>query len=475
MVRQEASLWDRIKNYYWDQALLSTTANAEYKLLLFNYNTYRKTYKFLKKSQWWSREQLEKYQLEQLNILLNHAYENVPYYTKVFDKEDIKPSDIHSFEDFQKIPFLTKDLVKKNINELKAKNYPDHKFGYMTTGGTTGIPMEMYEEKGVSFVKEMAFMKIVNRRVKCDYIKDKFIILRGDIIPSADQGKFWASTMFGRCLVLSSYHLSHENLPKYVEVIRKFKPKFISAYPSSITILARFMKTNNLEPFPSLKVIMCGAENLYDWQRTLLEDYFKCRVFEGYGHSEQAVHAAPCEYSNYFHIFPEYGITEIIDKNGKPVKKEDEKGEIVGTGFKNHLFPFIRYKTGDFGVYTAKKCTCGRNYPLLKKIEGRWLQEFIITKNNRPISITALNMHSNIFDNVKQFQLYQDKKSEVILKIVKSDKYTEKDSENLMKEFNKKLGDDIDLKIKFVNEIPRTPRGKYNFIDQKLPIGVENL
>lgn len=444
-------------------------------MFLLNYNTYRKTYNFLKKSQWWSREKLEKYQLEQLNKLLNHAYENVPYYTKIFDKEGINPNDIRSFEDLQKIPFLTKDIVNENIKDLKAKNYPDYKFGYTTTGGTSGVQMAMYEEKGAAFAKEMAYIKISNSRVNCDFIRDRFVVLRGDIIPSADKGKFWAHSMFGKCLILSSYHMSHENLPRYIEEIRKFKPKYIWTYPSSITILARFMKINKFKPFPTLKVIICGSENLYDWQRTLLEDYFKCRIFEGYGHSEQAVIATSCEHSNYFHIFPEYGITELIDKNGKTVKKENEKGEIIGTGFKNYLFPFIRYKTGDFGVYTSEKCICGRNYPLLKKIEGRWLQEFIITKNNRLVSITALNMHSNVFDNVKQFQFYQDKKSEVILKIVKSDDYTEKDSEKLINEFNKKLGNDINLKIKFVDEIPRTPRGKYNFIVQKLPIRIENL
>jgi phenylacetate-CoA ligase len=50
---------------------------------------FRDTYVFLQKSQWWSKEQLEEYQLQQLSKLLQHAYENVPYYRRVFDKNRI--------------------------------------------------------------------------------------------------------------------------------------------------------------------------------------------------------------------------------------------------------------------------------------------------------------------------------------------------------------------------------------------------
>lgn len=473
-MKKEENLWEHLKNYLYNKVLNQISLNTELLILLLHYKLYRETYKFLKISQWWSKEQLEDYQLYQLNKLLCHVYENVPYYTKIFDNLCLKPKDIRTFKDLQKLPFLTRESVRNNINDLKARNYPEYKFGYTTTGGTNGIPLGLYEERSVSFIKELAYFQIAFDRINCTF-KDKFVILRGAVIPSADKGKFWKYSLFGRCLFLSSYHLNQENLPKYIEKIRKFKPKFITTYPSTIAILAGFMKKNNLEPFPSLKAIICGAENLYDWQRDLLENFFQCRVFEGYGHSEQAVHAAACEKSNYFHVFPEYGIFELIDKNGKPVNKENETGEIVATGFKNYIFPFIRYKTGDFGVYTNQKCSCGRNYPILKKIEGRRLQEFIITKNNRPIPLTAMNMHSDVFDNVKQLQFYQDKKSEVILKIVKADSYTEKDTEYIKQELSKKLGNDIDIIIQSVDEIPRTTRGKYNFIIQKLPIKFKNL
>ena len=439
-----------------------------FNILVKNSYTFKKTYDLLKKSQYWSADQLEEYQLEQLNKLIIHAYENVPYYTNIFDENGLKPSDIQDFKDLDKLPFLTKEIVQENINLLKSKKYSADSFEYVTTGGSTGIPMGFYLENGVSKAKEWAFIKTQWDRVGYHF-RDKCVYLRGAVINNSNQGQFWEYAMLNRWLVMSSYHMTDENVPLYIEKIKKFKPKFFQAYPSTITILARYMQENNISAFPTVKAILCGSENLYPSQRQLLEEVFGCRVYSWYGHAEQAVLGGECEHSSNYHLFPEYGYTELIDEYGNNVSVEGGMGEIVVTGFNNPIFPFIRYRTMDIGVLTKEKCKCGRNYPLLKKIEGR-LQELIITKENRLISMTSINMHSDVFDNVKQFQFIQEKKGEIFLNIVKKRSYTENDTNNIKLELNEKLGDDIDLTIKFVDEIPRTKNGKYRFLIQKMNI-----
>jgi len=458
-------IWERIYNHD------SITAKAL--MILPSYKVFRDTYKFLQKSQWWSREQLEEYQLQQLNKLLNHAYENVPYYKKVFDERGLKPKDIQDFKDLQELPFLTKEIIRDNLNDLKARKYPAEKLEYVTTGGSTGIPLGLYYEKGVSRAIEWAFIKMQWDRVGYHF-RDKCVILRGNVVKSADKGKLWEYSLFGRWLILSSYHMTDENLPKYIEKIRKFKPKFIQAYPSAITILARFMRENNIEPFSTVKAILCGSENLYPWQRELLEEVFQCRVYSWYGHAEMAVLAGECEVNSHYHVFPEYGIVELINKNWKLVTDENEVGEIVATSLNNFACPLIRYCTMDLAVPSNAKCECGRNYPLLERVEGR-LQELIITGTGRLISMTAINMHSDVFDNVEQFQFLQEKEGEVIFNVVKKDTYTERDTGYIRRELLKKLGVDMKLEIRFVDRIPRTQRGKYRFLIQKLPIEFGDL
>ena len=430
------------------------------------------TYNFLQESQWWNRQELEDYQMQQLSNLLDHAYENVPYYRAVFDERGLKPRNIKTSGDLKKLPYLTREIIQKKLPDLIARNYPKSKLQYVTTGGSTGIPLGFYYEKDVSEAKEWAFIVTQWERVGFK-MGDKCVVLRGNIVESASRGRFWEYEPINKNLILSSYHMTDEMLPRYIERIRRFKPDFIQAYPSTITILAKFMKKHNIEPFPSVKALLCGSENLYPWQRGLLEETLRCRVYSWYGHSERAVLASECEKSIYYHICPEYGIVELVGSDDKLVTGENQIGEIVATGLNNFVCPLIRYRTMDLASILNTKCECGRDYVLLKNIEGR-SQEFIITGTGRLISMTAINMHSDVFDNVKQFQFYQEKQGEVIFNVIKSYTYTERDTEYIRSELYKKLGDDIKMEIHFVDNISLTKSGKYRFLVQKLPIGFQD-
>lgn len=468
-------LWNQFKGrIYKKMADQQVSYTLEALHLFLHMKLFFTTYMFLKKSQYWTKEKIETYQREQLRNLLVHSYENVPYYHKLFDKIGFSPYDFKSFEDLHKLPFLTKEIIRDNVQDLKAQDYPDYAFSYMTTGGTTASPLGVYEEKNISYIKELAYTKIFFDWINLNFY-DKSVFLRGTVIADSDKGPYWKYTLFHRFLILSSYHMTEGNLSVYVEKIRKFKPKYFAAYPSSLCILAKYMKKNNIPPFSSLKFIICGAETLYPWQRTFLEDVFQCKIHETYGNTEQAVLANTCKNSNFFHFYPEYGYVEFIDRNGNPVINDYEAAEIVATGFKNDIFPFIRYKTDDRCIYTSQKCSCGHNYPLAVCIEGRWSSsDFLISTDDRLVSITAMNMHSDIFDNLKQFQFYQEKKGEVIFRIIKMDSYTDNDEKNIRQQLLKKLGDNFSLTIVYVEEIPRTLRGKQKFLIQKLPVDIWN-
>ena len=424
--------------------------------------TFLRTYTLLKESQWWSKEKLEEYQLIQLKKLLNHAYEKVPYYTKIFNKLKLKPKDIKSLQDLQKLPFLTKEIIRNNMSNLKATNYSECKFEYSDTGGSTGQPLRFYIEKG-DWASQLLAYSIIQMRWAGRSFFDKCVYITGNETPFKYQ-------LLGRALVLSSFYMNDKYIPLFIQKIRKLKPKHILSYPSAITNLAIYMKRNNIEGIPSVKSILSHAETLYEWQKDLLEEIFQCRVYNQYGQREPVTLGGTCEHSNYFHMFPEFGVTELIEKNGKSVKKEGEIGEVVGTGFHSYIFPFIRYRTGDLGVYTTKNCSCGRNYPLIERIEGR-SQEFIVSKSKQLISITGVyGLVARCSQNVREVQLYQDTEGEILINIVKLKGYTKKDTENIQKNFQKRFGDEFKINVKFLDKIPFTRTGKYRFLIQKLPV-----
>jgi phenylacetate-CoA ligase len=452
---------------------LENSVTARALRILPAYSAYKKTYALLRESRRWSREELTAHQARALSRLLDHAYRNVPYYRRVFRERRLVPGDIRSPEDLRLLPYLTREDLQNNLPDLKAQNYPESAFEYVTTGGSTGIPVGFYYEKGVSRAREWAFMKTQWDRVGYRFT-DRCVVLRGHVVDTAASGNYWRRALFGRWLIMSSHQMTEETLPDYVDRIRRFKPRFIHAYPSTAVILARYMREQGIGPLPTVKAILCGSENLYPWQRDLLTEVFGCRVFSWYGNSEQTVLAGECEESTHYHIFPEYGIVELIGRDGEPVQGPGEMGEVVATNLTNFVCPLIRYRTMDVAVLGKDSCTCGRQYPILEKVEGR-LQEFIVTRSGHLISVTPINYESEAFENIRQFQMYQEEVGELIMKVVRKPAYTEKDTRQLTAELRCQLGDGVNVHIHFVDEIPRTEGGKFRYLIQKIPISIGDL
>jgi len=442
--------------------------------LLPSFFIFNEWYKFLKKSQFFSRKQHETFQLKRLIDLLNHAYEHVPYYRRVFNEHGLKPADIKQLQDLQKLPFLTKELIRKNIDDLKATNIPSKKFEYVTTSGTTSGsmgPLGFYYEKGASRAIEWAFMKTQWDRVGYKF-SDKCVVIRGYGTQSNKKDRFYEYSFFRRWLLLSPFHMNEKNFSKYIDIIRTFNPKYIQAFPSEIVLLAKYMKLNEIKPFPNLKALLLGSENLYAAQRELLEEVFQCPVYSWYGHAEQAVLAGECEKNEMYHIFPEYGIMELIDKSGSVITNDDTVGEIVATGLNNYVMPLIRYKTQDLAKLSSKRCSCGRHYPMITQLEGR-IQEMIIGKDEGMISLTAILAAIKRLEGYPQLnkvQFVQEEKGKLLIKIVKGETFTSYDEQEIVQSMEKTFGDVLTVDIEYVDEIPPTKIGKHRFLIQKLPV-----
>lgn len=434
------------------------------------------TYNFLQESQWWSREKLEEYQMQQLSTLLHHAYQNVPYYRTVFDERGFKPNHIQDFGDLRKLPYLTKDLVRENLHDLIARNIPREQMEYVTTGGSTGIPLGLYIEKKTNLIR-MAFEWREWNWMGYGF-GDRCVVLRGNVVRREESGRkaWWEYDRGNNYLILSAYDMTDELLPKYVQEIEEFKPKVIRGYPSALDILARFIRDKHLtvNTKGNIKAISTSSENLYPGQRKMIEEVFGCKVFDKYGNVEQVTILGECEKREGYHDFVEYSYTEILDREAEPVTKDGEIGEIVGTGFTNYAMPLIRYKTEDSVEYTTDNCSCRRELPLIRKIEGR-LQEIIVTKDKRCITLTALifAQHFRAFGNIKELQLVQKREGELQIKIVRGAQYSVRDEREILSKMQGAVGAGLDIDFDYVDHIPRTQRGKYRFLIQLLPIELQ--
>ncbi len=430
---------------------------------------YVKWYNFIEESQWWSKDAIREYQWKKLKILIEQAYNFVPYYLEIFKEIGAKPSDIKTWEDFEKIPYLTKDIVRERINDLVSLRIKDRsKLRYYTTGGSTGQPLGFYMLQGDAM--DRAFMNQQWKRVGYNE-KSSMVILRGEPVKNH---KLFHRFRFTNVWLSSSYDLSEHSIKTYVDFLNKIRPDYFHVYPSSLYIFTRLLLDSGLSLNFNPKAILCGSESVRQFQRDLFEKTYKSRVYSWLGLSEGVVLAGECEYSNNYHAWPHLNYNEILDEQNKLVRNIGEKGEIIGTSLHNYVFPFIRYRTGDVGEYFGDGCQmCKRNFPLLRKID-RWLQEIIVSRDGVYVSATGLNPHSDIFNNVIQFQFLQQMPGELILNLVKKSSYTESDTFKILSELNNKLANKFDIRIKFVDTIPRTPSGKHRYLVQNLKIKLIN-
>jgi phenylacetate-CoA ligase len=425
-----------------------------------------KTYAFLQDSQWWDRAKLETYQLQQLQKLLDHAYKNVPYYRSLFDSLGLRPEHVQDFSDLERIPFLTKEIIRNNLSMLKATNFPDRAFAGTTTGGSSGTPLSFYNQRGYSRARERAFIATLWDRVGFRYGKDARLVLRGHVVES-DSGVEYRPVE--KELICSTYHMDDDHLWAYFRQMKDQRIRFVHGHVSSVAIFAQFMVEQGLSH--NLQAVLGASEKVYPFQRELTHKAFGTRIFSWYGQSEQVVLAGECELSEYYHIFPEYGFTELVDENGKRISSAGKAGEIVGTGFNNYVMPFIRYRTGDIAKYASDSCDCGRAYRLLEDVEGRTC-EYVFTEDGRKVSLTGLvfGQHFRAFERIKKIQLYQDKEGQLEIRIVKSSDYSSEDEHEVRTAIQKAVRSGLEMTFCYVNDIPQTGRGKHRLLIQKLPV-----
>lgn len=291
-------------------------------------------------------------------------------------------------------------------------------------------------------------------------------MLRGWAVRSARHWKYEASE---RAYVFSNFHMTPDNVAEYAKVMRDKKLAYLHSYPSAVIDFARHLKDLDIEP-PRFRAILAASENIYPGQREFIESFFGARLFSWYGHTENTILAAECEVSNHYHVCPEYGVVEVIRRDGSTAEKEGEMGELIGTSLDNFAMPLIRYRTDDWATLGPERCECGRSYKLLKETYGRWHQEMLVGRLDNLISVTALNVHTDVFDNVQQLQFYQREKGKVELRLKRKSSYSERDSARILAALDEKMGDTMEVSLSFTDEISLMPRGKFRFVIREIDV-----
>jgi phenylacetate-CoA ligase len=418
---------------------------------------------FLSKSQFWPEERRQKYVTDNLRRTLIRAYEGTAFYREQFRRAGFNPrTDFRSAEDLKRLPLLTKDDVRKNINDII-----DHRFERASvlthTSGSTGEPLPMrLNEYFMAFDNACLF----RHWSWTGYTFGGRMAALRTYVPSKVSEPLWRHDKLKNTMYFSAYHLTPANCSEYVDRLLEFRPEFIKAYPSSIAVFAEFAHAYR-DKFDFLRGIFTASETLLPSERDRIERTFGKRLYNWYGMTEPAVIITECEQHEGMHINWEYGYPEFLPSDDLA----PNEFRLVTTGFHNPVMPFIRYETGDIvRLYdTPRTCACGRNMPLVHSIVGRKDECIIMDDGRRLPSINFYSLFRE-FPEILKFQIIQYGRTELLCKIaMRPDaQHSYSLTVKLQEEMRQRVGSKVKLDIEYTDKFVTNADGKALPIVRKL-------
>ncbi len=433
---------------------------------------YRQLRQSLSSEAFSDESRLKAFERAQIAQLLDRISTHVPYYRNsgVFGANWRRRDPNEVLLD---LPLVDKKMMQEDVRRFTLDSVPEEELEYVTTGGSTALPFGFYDRKRISRAIETAFIHHLWSQHGFTS-SSKSAVIRGAVVVTETkirQKRLWRYEPFQRALAISSYHLQGADIEQIYTKLCESRLPYIQAYPSAANIIAAYIEETSQSPPPDLKAVFLGSENLPLWQRRRIEKAFSAPVYSWYGHAEKAVLAGEAPGSTKLHVLPRYGYAYLRADDGSVITKPGVPGEIIATGFTNQATQFVNYHTGDIGVWAEDDFALMKNgfTRTIERVEGR-LQELAITAEGRKISMCAINMHSDIFDGVKQFRFVQDKRGAIRMEIVRKKEYTEQDEQRIKAGVSEKFGADMQLEVRYVDSIPRTKSGKARFLIQNLDI-----
>ncbi len=452
-----------LRTYYALPVALQNVAISAYgwRLRRLRYGrVYSRSLEELRRTEWEDAAHIRRRQLEELNRLLEHARSAVPHYA-----EDVRLPDapLEQLSDLHALPILSKDAVRSLGERLVAGGAARPRSIEIHTGGTTGKPLTIHCD-GAALQRNYAFFGRFREWAGVGgMVKIATFAGRTLVAPDRNRPPYWRYNRAMRQMLLSSYHISPATIPSYVDGLDRFAPLVIDSYPSSLRPIARYLVDREIDTIRP-RAIITSSETLGDATRELLERAFGCRVFDHYGAAEMAAFITQCEAGRY-HVNHEFGIVEIL--RGGVAAGPGETGEIVATGFINPVMPFIRYATGDRAAWGTGPCPCGREMPVLERLEGR-MDDVLVTPAGRLVG--RLDPIFKSVDGILETRIVQDRTDHVRVEIVRADNYLPDHASRLVTELQRRLGPGVEVDVVEVSEIPRAPSGKLRTVVREVPL-----
>ncbi len=406
-----------------------------------------------------SRPELRAIQRAKLKALIHHAVAHVPYYQDLFSAAGIQPSDIQGVEDLDRIPTTSKlKLQSLTREEVLCRRVAVEDCVKDVTSGSTGIPLHVYFSREDYAIRSLIFIRtfmesgyrLTDRQaIVCDtrFVSDK---------------KYWFQN-FG--IFRKKYIPVQDDLNRQIEILRRYRPDYIHGYPVSIGAIANEMLQRGLDDI-SPKMVCAGAELLSRKTRETINRAFGVNMVDTYATVESGMIAWECSERRGYHINIDSIVIEFLH-NGRPALP-GERGRVVITNLHSFAMPIIRYELGDVCILSDEVCACGSEFPLMSIVEGR-VDDMIYTPGGKVVSPNSMTNVMEAVEGVSQFRIIQEERAKLLVQLVKGRGFSQKTPEAAVGLLEELVGNEMDVQVQLVDEIPKEHTGKVRAVISKVP------
>ncbi len=314
-------------------------------------------------------QDLKMYQLKKLREVVKHCYDNSAFYRRKLDSAGLKPQDIRTLDDLQKIPFTVKADLRDNYPFGMAAAKSDEIVEIHASSGTTGNPIiGAYTKNDMDVWQELMARSIYTcggRRQDVIHIAYGYGLFTGGL------GFHYGAQKIGAKIIPASGGMTQ----RQIKLMKDLGATMLCCTPSFAVYLSETMAQEGVDPRKELKLKsgMFGAEPWSDKIRERIEENLGIAAYDVYGLTELCGPgvSVECDKHDGLHIWEDHFIVETIDSETGEVLPAGEEGEIVFTSLTKTALPMLRYRTRDLSKITTEKCACGRTHARMLRVHGR--------------------------------------------------------------------------------------------------------
>lgn len=396
----------------------------------------------------WSYDHLCEYRDDRLRKLIMHSYQNTRYYRQVFKEAGVDPSQIRTIDDLQKLPVLTKELVKQNMDALIADGYDKRKLVRMHTSGTTGSGLIFYTTTDAESEK-WAEAWSGNEAIGLQRSMRRAYFGGRSIVPAKqNRAPFYRFDRCGNQLLLSAFHMDERGFSSFYDGFKKYRPNWIHGFPSSVVPFALYLLDHDLTLPEKIDYVTLSSENVTERHKQILRMAFGVEPYQNYAQTE-AVATFREDRAHRMYVSEDITGVEFLPLS-------DGLSKIIGTSLVNYGMPLIRYETGD--IATWRLDSHGRR---ILSLDGR-LEDSLRLPDGTILRRLDFLFKDQI--NIESAQIVQVSSDKIEVRIVPGADFKDSDERRLVQDFSIRMANKMQFQIVKVPSIPRTAAGKMKFI-----------